>query len=408
MQSELLELPLDETPSPNETVLALGAGRSSEEFPVYWILGLPVQPMESGAAMRCIEAAARFRKPLVFATPNANFLALAEQSAAFRENILRTGLSLADGMPIVWLGRLLGVPIHERVAGSSLLERYLTGSSPELRVFFFGGEDGAAEAACARVSRGGGPLKGVGWHTPGFCSIDAMSTPEIIAKINASGADALVVALGAEKGHAWIERNRSALNIPVISHLGATVNFLAGTVRRAPRGVQRVGLEWLWRIAQEPRLAKRYASDAAHLLREIFTAVLPLAVRQVGRAVRRRKPELKVKLLSGTLVAQGELTKETLPTLRDAVAGYKNILGEVLVIDLGAVTHVDARALGFLYELVYRRSNGDVAIKCVSRSRVMNRLLTLHRTRGLVERRFASSERTFNGADRRGESAQAK
>jgi N-acetylglucosaminyldiphosphoundecaprenol N-acetyl-beta-D-mannosaminyltransferase len=358
--------------------------------------------------MRCIEIAARSKKPLVFATPNANFLALAEQSAAFRENILRTGLSLADGMPIVWIGRLLGIPINERVSGSSLIERYLAGGSPELRVFFFGGEDGAAEAASARVAAQGGPLKSVGWHNPGFGSIEAMSSAEIIARINASGADVLVVSLGAEKGHAWIERNRNALNVPVISHLGATVNFLAGTVQRAPRGVQRIGLEWLWRIWQEPRLAKRYAGDAAHLLREVFTAVLPLAARGVFRALRRHKPELTVELLSEALIVRGELTEATLPALQQAIADSKTRVGKDLVVDVGAVTHVDARALGYLYELVYRRSNDDVAIKCVSRSPVMNRLLTLHRTRGLVERRLATSERTFDGPDRRAESAPAK
>ena len=397
-------LDADQTAAPQ---VRLSVDRSSYEFPVYWILGLPVQPMTTSAAMRCIQQAAQTRQRLVFATPNANFLMLAKQRAAFRENILRTDLSLADGMSIVWIGRLLGIPINERVAGSSLMERYLTGSFPELRVFFFGGEDGVAEAACARITQSGGSLKGVGWHNPGFGSVEAMSTREIISKINASGADILAVSLGAEKGHAWIERNRDSLQVPVISHLGATVNFLAGTVKRAPRGMQRAGLEWLWRVWREPRLAKRYSGDAAHLVRELVTAVLPLVFRRVVRESGRSQPALNLKLVAATLLVQGEVTEETLPRLQDFVAGYANRTQSGLVIDLSGVTHIDARALGYFYELAYRRSAGDVAIRCISAGRVMNRLLTLHRNRGLVERRLAASGVRFKGPERRVESTRA-
>jgi N-acetylglucosaminyldiphosphoundecaprenol N-acetyl-beta-D-mannosaminyltransferase len=74
------------------------------------------------------------------------------------------------------------------------------------------------------------------------------------------------VALGAQKGQAWLMANRQKLTVPIVSHLGATLNFLAGKVRRAPRGVQALGLEWLWRIAQEPYLAARYLMDGVQLL----------------------------------------------------------------------------------------------------------------------------------------------
>ena len=92
-----------------------------------------------------------------------------------------------------------------------------------------------------------------------------ISDPALLDQINGSKADFLLVALGAQKGQAWLMANRHKLTVPIVSHLGATLNFLAGTVRRAPAGLQRLGLEWLWRIAQEPYLAARYLMDGTHL-----------------------------------------------------------------------------------------------------------------------------------------------
>ena len=86
-----------------------------------------------------------------------------------------------------------------------------------------------------------------------------------------------MVSLGARKGQAWIERNRARLSVPVVSHLGAVVNFVAGRLRRAPLWMQRTGLEWLWRIKEEPTLWRRYASDGWALLGLLLTRVLPYA-----------------------------------------------------------------------------------------------------------------------------------
>ena len=98
---------------------------------------------------------------------------------------------------------------------------------------------------------------------PGVVTAENMSDPAIVERVNATGADFLIVALGAQKGQAWLMANREKLTVPVVSHLGATLNFLAGTVKRAPEAMRRLGLEWLWRIKEEPKLAPRYLSDGA-------------------------------------------------------------------------------------------------------------------------------------------------
>ena len=115
----------------------------------------------------------------------------------------------------------------------------------------------------------------VGFESPGYGSIVEMSSKSAIAKINASGADFLVVALGAAKGQAWIEHNLEALNVPVVSHLGAVINFVAGGVKRAPLWMQKSGLEWAWRIREEPELWRRYWFDGLGLVKLLIRSVAP-------------------------------------------------------------------------------------------------------------------------------------
>ena len=100
----------------------------------------------------------------------------------------------------------------------------------------------------------------------------------IIDKVNASEADFLAASLGARKGQLWLHRNHRRLTIPIRAHLGAVINFQAGTVKRAPTWLRACGLEWLWRIKEEPHLWRRYAHDGWVLLGLIFTRVVPLAV----------------------------------------------------------------------------------------------------------------------------------
>ena len=119
----------------------------------------------------------------------------------------------------------------------------------------------------------------VGAMYPGFGTIDEMSQDKFIEAINSSGADFLIASLGAEKGQLWLLRNHHRLRVPIRSHLGAVINFQAGSVRRAPPTMRRLGVEWLWRIKQEPHLWSRYWNDGRALLSLMLIYVMPLAVR---------------------------------------------------------------------------------------------------------------------------------
>ena len=255
--------------------------------PVHWLLGLPFDAVTLDEAVQRIAVAVRERTPLFLSTPNLNFLITSQRDPAFQRSVLNSDLSVADGMPIVWIARLLGIALPERVAGSDIFEALMRGEAGPIKLFLFGGEDGVAARAADNINAAGGAVQCVGHHSPGFGSIEDMSTPQIIESINACAPDFVLVALGAGKGQAWIERNRAQLSAPVISHLGAVINFAAGTVSRAPGWMQKSGLEWLWRIKEEPKLAQRYLKDGMALLRLGFRNVLPL----MALNARRRQAE---------------------------------------------------------------------------------------------------------------------
>lgn len=336
--------------------------------PVYCLLGLPFDAVDLAAAVRRVRRAAACHQPCVLATPNLNFLIACRSDPAFRDSVIASDLSLADGMPIVWLARLLGIPLPARVAGAGLFEALQRGEcrrkdDDRLGVYFFGGPAGAAELARQRLNASGGELVCVGCDCPGFGAVETMSGRARLERINASSADFLVVALGARKGQAWIERNRARLTVPVIGHLGAVVNFVAGTVARAPVWMQRTGLEWLWRIKEEPALWRRYWSDGLALLGLFFTRVLP----QVW--VSRRRPPSAAALAAARIETfttanlasvqlAGAWGEANLRALRERLDDAF-LAGRDVYVDMFGVSRVDSAFLGLLMLLYgYQRRQG--------------------------------------------------
>ena len=345
------------------------------------LLGLPIDAVTMAQAVARVRAAAASRTRCFVSTPNLNFLIAAQDDAGFRQSVLDSDLSLADGMPILWLARLTGVPLPERVAGSDVFAVLREGEADRgreaaptrtdgdpLRVFFFGGQEGIAERACERLNAEGGGLRCVGAYGPGFGSLDEMSAPAVIAQVNASEADLLVVALGARKGQAWIVRNLAGLTIPVVSHLGAVINFVAGNVRRAPAWMRRAGLEWAWRIREEPALWRRYAGDGLELLWLMVTRVMPFLVwRLVNRGGGAAPAEVahgRKANSTGRIALRGGLVASALAPVRQAFREAAAAGGD-LVVDLGGVTRVDGAFLGLLLVLEkhVRRAGGRLVVE---------------------------------------------
>lgn len=243
---------------------------------VYCVAGLPIDALDMNKAISVLRNAKFHNKSCFMTTPNTNFIALAHQDKQFLNSVIYSDLVIADGTPIIWMSKLLGIPIRHRVAGSNLFETLSQEKRRKMKVYFLGGPDGVAEEASNRLNQHSTALTCVGHYSPGFGTIDDMSTPEIINNINISGADFLIVALGAKKGQAWILKNIHKIKIPLVSHLGAVINFEANRLKRAPLFIQELGFEWLWRIKEEPSLWRRYWNDGLYFLKLLFTTLLPL------------------------------------------------------------------------------------------------------------------------------------
>lgn len=353
---------------------------------VHCLLGLPFDVAGLDGAVTTVAQAVRQRKPLFVSTPNLNFLVACQADTSFRDSVIHSELSLADGMPVVWLARLLRIPITERVAGSTLFEalrkRPASPQTPTVSVFFFGGPDGVAKAAGDKLNEAPAEsIRCVGTLSPGFGSVQDMSDAATLNHINQSGADFVVVSLGARKGQAWIEHNRAVLQAPVISHLGAVVNMVAGAIQRAPLWMQRTGLEWLWRIKEEPTLWRRYFDDGRALLRLLTTRVLPLA--WINRTANPSPSQIQTAQLTVLnsddgvrITLAGPWVAENLGRLRQALTEATAKQQSVLL-DLSAVTFADSAFFGILLLLYGHQNRVGLPLQVTPASDVVRRLAYL-------------------------------
>lgn len=330
---------------------------------VVCIMGLAFDVVGMHEAAQRIRAAAVRRERCMVTTANLNFVVAARSDPDFRHSALHSQLCVADGMPIVWVARLLGLPIRERVSGAGLFDALMReADATALRLYFFGGPPGAARAASECINRQPGGMHCVGYESPGFVSVEAMSGESSLQTIRAARPDFLLVSLGAKKGQAWIERNFHRLEVPVVSHLGAVVNFAAGTLARAPRWMQAAGLEWLWRIHEEPGLWRRYARDALAFARMCAGGVLPLVLQRLSaRRSDRAAPGVAFSEAaeSVSIRLSGELRRDELEPVRAAFAAASRSGGPI-DIELHQVSLIDATAMGlFLLLHGHQRDAGQ-------------------------------------------------
>ncbi len=193
-------------------------------------------------------------------TPNVDHVVMAERDAAFRDAYDGASLSLADGAPLVWASHLLQPAVPEKLSGSDMLVPMARLAARRgWRVYLLGGGPGSAAEAARRLRDEHGV------HVVGTddARISATSDPAsdgpVLARLRAARPDLVFVALGAPKQELFIARARGAMGPAVAVGVGASLDFLAGALRRSPAWMSRVGLEWLYRLCQEPRrLWRRY------------------------------------------------------------------------------------------------------------------------------------------------------
>jgi exopolysaccharide biosynthesis WecB/TagA/CpsF family protein len=250
-------------------------GRTNERS---LIGGVPVDPVDLDMSIDRAMTAVRDRRFMQICTVNLDFVVNARRNTRVRSVLSQSELNLADGSPVLWLGRLTGRRIPERVAGADFVP-HLAEAATEAgaSVFFLGGENGAAAAAAHVMQKRIPGLRVGGVYEPARAALEDIDTVEIVRRLDETKPDILFVAFGHPKQDLWIAANRDRLPVSVAIGVGCTFDLIAGQRRRAPAWMQRAGLEWLFRVSNEPsRLAKRYAIDGYWLLAVLF----PLSLQQ--------------------------------------------------------------------------------------------------------------------------------
>lgn len=242
------------TPRPNES--------TSTERAV--VAGVPIDTVGLADVVERAHDAVRDGRFLQICTVNLDFLVNARRQKDVAALLRTSELNVADGAPVVWLTRLLGRRMIGRVAGADLVPALChRAERAGHRVFLLGGENGSAERAAAALVRRYPKLQIAGLYEPPRASIEQLDSRAMLQRIDEAEADIVLVAFGHPKQDRWIGANREHLTANVAIGVGCTFDLLAGDRQRAPGWMQAHGLEWLFRMVNEPRrLGRRYLVDA--------------------------------------------------------------------------------------------------------------------------------------------------
>ena len=221
------------------------------------VLGIPICAVDLRGAVDLIDDAIRVRQRLQIGVINAAKVVNMSTDAVLREAVLSSDVIFADGMSIVWASRILGVPLPERVTGIDLMMALLERATEHgYRIFCLGATESISARVVEIIQRDFPGARVVGRHHGYYSSDDEARVVELIA---AARPDLLLVAMTSPKKENFLATWGARLNTVVTHGVGGSFDVLAGYVQRAPRPWQVLGLEWLYRVKQEPRrLWKRY------------------------------------------------------------------------------------------------------------------------------------------------------
>ena len=250
--------------------------------PTVDVLGFPFAKLTERGCVEHVLASLGVGRGGWIVTPNLDILRMLSASRPLWRFIRQADLLVADGMPIVWVSKILGDPLPERVAGSQLVFSLSEGAARTGRsIYLLGGDPGTAEAAAQELQRRYAGLEIAGTDCPAFgFENDPAELDRIEAKFSGARPDIVYVALGCPKQERLIQRIRPHAPNAWYMGVGISFSYVCGAVQMAPRWMRSTGLEWVYRLAQEPgRLARRYLRDD-----------IPFALRLGARALRARLP----------------------------------------------------------------------------------------------------------------------
>lgn len=354
--------------------------RSYYANPPIAILGVPFDNVTAAETVYAIERMVASRQPHYLVTANVDFLVQAQDDVELRRILFDAHLVLCDGTPLVWASKLLGNPLLERVAGADLVPLLLRDAAEKgYRVFFLGATPDSVERAVENLKRLHPKLVIAGHYSPPFNKLLEMDHAEIERRILEAKPDLLFVSLGCPKQEKWIAMHYRSLGVPVSAGVGATIDFLAGTVRRAPAWMQRIGTEWIYRLAQEPRrLFKRYAKDLWVFGWKIFVQLWQLQL----RSRKTQRPQMSTPVQAEQNWQWIKLPERLdLAAVRDDALLVEQVLadGRHCLLEMDKVKFIDSTGVGLLIRLQKKVRATNHQLVLLAPSNVVQRALSLMR-----------------------------
>ena len=257
-------MPTSQSPTPlghARKPAAAPAPAAAAAPPTTGVLGVALAQVDYDRTLDWIDARIAAGERGFVCVANTHTVAASQEDHELRAALDRSSLTVPDGQPLVWAMNALGATLGDRVYGPELMERACARAAQTgTRMFFYGGRNQGALVQLAYNLRTRYPgLKIVGGYVPPFRPLDADEEAQVVAEINRSGADVVWVGIGVPKQEKWMAAMRERLNAPVLIGVGAAFDFSAGLVAQAPGWMQKLGLEWAFRLGAEPRrLWRRY------------------------------------------------------------------------------------------------------------------------------------------------------
>ena len=345
------------------------------------ILGVPFDSVTTAETIDIIARMIESRRPHYIATANVDFLVQAAKDVELRRILFDAHLVLCDGTPLLWASKLLGNQLPERVAGSDVVPLLMKEAAEKgYRVYFLGAEPHVAAKAVEILRAQYPTLQIVGHHSPPFKPLVDMDHDDIIARIQAAQPDLLFVGFGCPKQEKWINMHYQRMGVPVCVGVGGTIDFLAGHRRRAPMWMRKSGVEWIYRVAQEPRrLFKRYCADLWHFGGAIVKQWWRLRSRRrnapTGDATAtpvKQQPSSKLIRMPARL--DGEAVQHGAQLWKHALEGSDSCF-----LDLSGVQFIDSTGVGLLIRLQKRARIEQKQLVLLGSSPTVGRALELMR-----------------------------
>jgi len=219
------------------------------------ILGIPIHDVTPSETLELIGGYVAEKTPHQICTVNPEFIMAAQHDAEFRRVLNQSTLNIPDGVGVLWAARRLGRRFRERVGGSDLVAQIANrAAAAGWKIFLLGAAEGVAEQADVKLRQRHPTLKIVGTFA-GSPALDQEDS--IVARIRSAAPDILLVAYGAPRQDKWLARNLARTGAAVGIGIGGSLDHIVGKQKRAPKWVQRLWLEWLYRLIQEPRRWRR-------------------------------------------------------------------------------------------------------------------------------------------------------